>query len=470
MQNRKLIKLNTGFIFDYTSMIGDNRITENDLLKNKYYSCIAGIDINKMRKTGKIKGHSEPVYFTKLPYIKKGNPNTPDSIKRLNDFSSYVEKEIDIVIIFGIGGSYLGGKTLFDIFCGEGWNILSNNSRKNRPYIFFTGNNIDPFQDINILKQVEDIISNTKPKNKKFKIALIPISKSGNTIETLASFSYHYEQLITKSVDLEVYVVTDKSNTDSRLYGMAIRRYNWEIFDIPKGIGGRFSIFSNVGLIVASIIGINIEKFLDGAKEMDIICKDISFNNPALLNATLKYLSYKKYNYIYDIEVFMCYGSRLKSLGEWYVQLLSESLGKRFDRNNKYIYYGRTPMVSIGSTDTHSQLQQHQDGRNNKIVQFLQIDEVDEDINLINPIIGTEYCGISFNRTLNHMLLSNNKALDIDNRFSAIYKLPKLNEFYIGQLLYFLMLSIAYEAELANINAYDQPGVDTYKHYLYENF
>ncbi|MBR5791298.1 MAG: glucose-6-phosphate isomerase, partial [Phascolarctobacterium sp.] len=168
-----------------------------------------------------------------------------------------------------------------------------------------------------------------------------------------------------------------------------------------------------------------------------------------------------------DIEVFMSYGMCFKSLGEWYVQLLAESLGKRHDREGATVHYGRTPIAAVGSTDMHAQTQQHQDGKRNKVIQFLQVDEFEKDVVLGNPFPHLEdfakYDGVSLNKALQIALLANREALDKDNRFSALYRLPAINEFYIGQIFYFLMLSIAYEGELANVDAYDQPGVEAYK-------
>ena len=158
---------------------------------------------------------------------------------------------------------------------------------------------------------------------------------------------------------------------------------------------------------------------------------------------------------------------RLKSMGEWYVQLLAESLGKRCDRQGNEVFYGRTPIAAVGSTDMHAQTQQHQDGRRNKVVQFLQVADLGGDIKLGNPFPDladfSKYEGLSLSRALDIALNANREALDKDERFSAVYQLPRLDEFNIGQLFYFLMLSIAYEGELADVDAFDQPGVEAYK-------
>ena len=295
---------------------------------------------------------------------------------------------------------------------------------------------------------------------------MVPISKSGTTLETLTAFSYYYQELTKRdNIVVDVAVVTDlKEETGSPLYKLA-QEHGWRSFDVKEGVGGRFSVLNDVGLVTAAAIGLDIELILEGARAMDKACQKADFTNPALLNACLKYIAGSKYNC--DIEVFMNYGMCLKSLGEWYVQLLAESLGKRNNREGETVYYGRTPISAVGSTDMHAQTQQHQDGKRNKVIQFLQVDEFENDVVLGNPFPHLEdfakYDGVSLNKALQIALLANREALDKDNRFSALYRLPILNEFYIGQIFYFLMLSIAYEGELANVDAFDQPGVEAYK-------
>ena len=205
---------------------------------------------------------------------------------------------------------------------------------------------------------------------------------------------------------------------------------------------------------------------------MELACRDEDpAKNPALLNAVLKYLAAERYGC--DIEVLMPYSMRLKSLGEWYVQLLAESLGKRYNRQGEQINYGRTPIAAVGTTDMHAQTQQHQDGRRNKVVQFVEIIEKTCDVKLGNPFgddmeFFAKYNGMCVDEALQIALSANAQALNEDLRFNANYQLPKLTTYYVGQLLYFLMLSVAYEGELADVDAYDQPGVEAYKKIMKE--
>ena len=467
------LQLSDGFVFDYGMMLGEGRLSIKDLEVFHESTEKAAEAIDLLRENGYARGHyskdgkPEPVYFMRLPYVKDGNPNNPRSLAKLHEFSNYVKQEIDAVVFLGIGGSFLGNKVLFDAFCGETWNCLSLEDRHKRPYIFFSGNNLDPLQSLNLRILLQNIASTVEKKGDVFKVLLVPISKSGTTLETLTAFSYYYEKgFHDDNVQVEVAVVTGlDEKTNSPLYRLA-KTHGWRYFDVYDGIGGRFSVLHDVGLVTAAAIGLDIEAILDGARAMDMACRSHNlWENPALLNASLKYLAAKKRKC--DIEVFMGYGMCLKSVSEWYVQLLAESLGKRHDRDGNTVFYGRTPIAAVGSTDMHAQTQQHQDGRRNKVVQFLYVESFAKDIILGNPFPETtefsRYYGLSMQKALKTAMNANREALDSDNRFSALYSLPVLDEFHMGQLLYFLMLSIAYEGELANVDAFDQPGVEAYK-------
>ena len=205
---------------------------------------------------------------------------------------------------------------------------------------------------------------------------------------------------------------------------------------------------------------------------MEEACRtDDVYANPALMNAALKYIASERYGC--HIEVFMGYGERLGSLGQWYVQLLAESLGKKHNRNGEIVYYGRTPVPAVGTTDMHAQTQLHQDGIRNKVVQFLQIKNMPGDIVLGMPFeepAFKKYNGLNMSDALAMALDSNAEALNSDRRFNARYVLPEMNAYHLGELFYFLMLSVAYEGELANVDAFDQPGVEAYKKIMKAKF
>lgn len=467
------ICLQDKFEFDFSTMLGESRIQEKDLLQieNKIENAMKAVA--KIRKTGFSKNHFskdgklEPVYFARLPYVEEGNPNSPKSIGALKNLAVYLRNHVDAILFLGVGGSYLGNKVLFDLFCGDGWNILSPAQRNYRPAIIFGGNNLDPLQSRQIVDQVWSLAKNIVFKNNRFRLMIIPISKSGTTLETLTAFSFFYKEFSSETyIDVDVAVITDLDFKANSPFLQLAEENNWRKFNIPNGIGGRFSVLSDVGLVAATAIGLDIDSFLNGARNMDQVCQTEQWqDNPALINATLKYLAGTKYGC--DLEVFMGYGLCFKSLADWYVQLLAESLGKRFDRDGNLVFYGRTPIAAVGTTDMHAQTQQHQDGRRNKVVQFLQVDDLHHDVVIKNPFSHITqmamYDGLSLNEALKLALLANREALEKDNRFTALYRLPNLTAYYVGEFFYFLMLSVVYEGELANVDAFNQPGVEEYK-------
>jgi glucose-6-phosphate isomerase len=473
------IKLTSGFTYDYGNLI--KQVTHSDVEWLSERVALAHQAVCHMRTTGEVKGHLskegalEKVLFSNLPYVTDTNLNSPQSLAKLKQFGQSQKFKTDIIVHLGIGGSYLGNKVLFDIHCGEFWNYKSTEQRNGYPKLFFSGNNIDPLRTSDILNCIENE-AKAKDANGEgpCKVTLVVVSKSGSTIDTMSSFMILYDALKNKApyIETSVVAVTDPAKGEqATLLGKLADTNGWPVFSVPDGVGGRFSVFSEVGLITAACIGFDIDAFLGGARAMDQYCQqgDV-WGNPALLNAVLKYILSEKYGY--HIEIFMPYGDYLKSLAEWYIQLLAESLGKRFDRDGQEVFYGRTPVVAVGTTDMHSQTQQHQDGRRNKIVQFVRVANWGQD-----PIIPdcfssngqlNQIANLSMSKALDIALEANAAALADDNRPNATVTLPQLNAYHLGELMYLLSLSIAYEGELANVDAFDQPGVEAYKKIMKE--
>ena len=467
------MKLKSGFEFNYGNMYGEGKVTDTDIasLADKITAAAAAVD--QMRVTGEVRGHlskdgnPEKVLFSQLPYIATGNLNSPDSIAKLKEFGATVRNNADVVVSLGIGGSYLGNKVLFDVNCGEFWNQLPD-KRDGWPEIYFSGNNIDPRRTtelIDCLKRKAEIIRTHQQR--PMKILLLLISKSGSTLDTMSNFLVMQEALQNEAaIELEVVAVTDPDEENPTLLKRLAMQNGWRTFAVPDGIGGRFSVFSEVGLSLAVCFGFDVDGFLAGARAMDEACRgDKVEDNPALMNAVLKYLAGEKYGR--DIEVLMPYGDYLKSLAEWYIQLLAESLGKTKARSGQDVYYGRTPIVAVGTTDMHAQTQQHQEGKLNKVVQFVRV--VDWEADRVIPDLYPEeeklsaMAGVTMAEALDVARLSNERALAGNGRFSALFSLPELNAFHLGELMYLLALSVAYEGELADVDAFDQPGVEAYK-------
>ena len=472
------LTLKSGFSFDYDNLFGEGKVTQADLDSYKDALKAAHEAMKVMRESGFIKAHlskdgaPEKVYFSKLPYITeengKLNLNSPASIKRLHDFTERIRNNVDAVVSLGIGGSFLGNKVLFDIFCGEFWNTWTVEQRKGLPKVYFSGQNIDPRRTGDIINHLKAMAANKQTHGGgKFKVMLMCMSKSGGTLDTMSNFMVILDAL--KKCDLievECVAVTDPNMEKKTLLKQIAVDNGWECFAVPDGVGGRFTVFCEVGLSTAAVIGMDIEAFLQGAQDMDKACQnDDIFQNPAMLNAALKVIAYKKYGR--NIEVMMPYGDYLKSLSEWYIQLLAESLGKQFDKEGKEVCEGRTPLVAVGTTDMHSQTQQHQEGTLDKVVQFIKVDKWANDLVIPNAFPEAkklaDISGVTMSEALEVARQSNADALKSNNRFNACFTLPELNEYHLGEIMYLLAMSVAYEGELLNVDAFNQPGVEAYK-------
>ena len=468
------LTLKSGFSFDYDNLFGEGKVTQADL--DSYADALKAAHeaMKVMRETGFIKAHlskdgnPEKVYFSKLPYITeengKLNLNSPASIQRLHDFTEKIRNNVDAVVSLGIGGSFLGNKVLFDIFCGEFWNTWTTEQRKGLPKVYFSGQNIDPRRTGDILNHLKAMAAN---KGGKFKVMLICISKSGGTLDTMSNFMVILDALKKDAnIEVEIVAVTDPNMEKKTLLKQIAVDNGWECFAVPDGVGGRFTVFCEVGLSTAAVIGMDIEKFLQGAQDMDKACQnDDIWQNPAMLNAALKVAAYKKHGR--NIEVLMPYGDYLKSLSEWYIQLLAESLGKQWSKDGEEVCEGRTPLVAVGTTDMHSQTQQHQEGTLDKVVQFVKVAKWENDLVIPNifPTVKklADISGVKMGDALEVARQSNADALKSNKRFNACFTLPEVNEYHLGELMYLLAMSVAYEGELLNIDAFNQPGVEAYK-------
>ena len=468
------LKLKSGFEFDYDNLYGEGKVTDEDL---KFYE----EDLKKahealkvMREKGYIRAHlskdgePEKVLFSQLPYIEEGHLNSPSSMKHLQELTDHVKDNVDVVVSLGIGGSYLGDKVIFDTYCGDFWNELPKEERNGFPKIYFSGNNIDARRTTDLIHALKNQGKLAKVHGqKKLKVLLLVISKSGGTLDTMSNFMVEYDQLSQdENIDLEVVAVTDPNMENQTILKKLAIEKGWPQYAVPDGVGGRFSIFSEVGLTLAACVGYDIQSFLQGAKDMDKICQsDDIWQNPAMLNAALKYAASQKHGR--DIEVRMPYCDCLRSASEWYIQRLAESLGKQFNKEGKEVCYGRTPVVAVGTTDMHSMTQQHQQGRLNKVVQFIKVANWPQDVEI--PDVFPEatklasVAGVTMSEALEAALESNADAMASNKRYNATYILPELTPYHLGELLYMLCLSIAYEGELADVDAFDQPGVEGYK-------
>ena len=376
----------------------------------------------------------------------------------VKEYASMVRGRFDNVLVLGIGGSALGGLAVTEALLKPYWNFLTKEQRDNFPRIFFL-DNIDP-DSINGLLDILDL--------KKTLVNVI--TKSGDTAETMAQFMILRDRLAQELGEDEyrknVVATTDKQTGVLRQIS---EQEGYKTFVIPDDVGGRFSVFSAVGLLPFALVGIDIDEITNGIKDMDLALKNTDIHqNIAAQNALIQYLMDIKKGK--NISVVMPYSSKLKFVADWYTQLWAESLGKNEDLNGNSVNVGPTPVRALGATDQHSQIQLFNEGPNNKVITFIRVGDFNTSLEI--PKIF-EYTGIGYQggKTLNDLMNaeadSTMVSLSDYSRPTVTITLPKVNGYYIGQLLYMLEVQTAIAGALYNVNAFNQPGVEQAKYYTY---
>ena len=380
-----------------------------------------------------------------------------ETVWYVKEFASMVENRFDNILVLGIGGSALGGLAVTEALLKPYWNLLSSEQRNNLPRIFFL-DNIDP-----------DTISGLLSFLDLKKTLVNVITKSGSTAETMSQYMVIknlLEQELEDDYRKNIVVTTDKNIGPLR---QLADQEGYKAFVIPNDVGGRFSVFSAVGLLPFALVGIDIDEITNGIKDMDLALKNTDIHeNIAAQNALIHYLMDTKKGK--NISVMMPYSTRLKYVADWYVQLWAESLGKEYNKNGEKVNIGQTPIKAVGATDQHSQIQLYNEGPNNKIINFIRVKEFDTTVEI--PKIF-EYTAVGYlgGKTINDLINAEADSTSVTladySRPTVTITLPKINGYYIAQLLYMLEVQTAIAGELYNINTFDQPGVEQAKNYTY---
>ncbi len=373
------------------------------------------------------------------------------------EFAAMVKGRFDNVLVLGIGGSALGGMAVCEALLTPYWNFLTEEQREKSPRIFFL-DNIDP-------DQMESLLNILDLK----KTLVNVITKSGSTAETMSQYMVVKDRLEKELGDdyrKNIVATTDKQTGILRQLS---DQEGYKTFVVPDDVGGRFSVFSAVGLVPFALVGLDVDEIIQGIKDMDLVLKNIDiWHNIAAQNALIHYLMDTKKGK--NLSVMMPYSSRLKYISDWYVQLWAESLGKEYDRNNNKVNVGPTPIKALGATDQHSQIQLYNEGPNDKVISFIRVKDFDTTLEI--PKIF-EYTGIGYlgGKTINDLLDaeadSTRVALTDFNRPNVTFTLPKIDGYHVAQLMYLLEVQTAIAGELYNINAFNQPGVEQAKNYTY---
>lgn len=354
-----------------------------------------------------------------------------NDIKRIQEYVQKKKNAFESIVVLGIWGSALGTKAIFQAIKWKYYNELSRKQRWDFPKLYVL-DNVDP-SEIQSLLAVLDLE----------KTLFMVISKSWSTLETISQYKF-FSTLIKQKwlVHNDHFVVIAWEN--STLKKEFLKQWG-EVFDIPEGIWGRFSAFTNVWLLPLCFVWIDIEQLLlwvnEGKESL------FSYNiaeNKALLTALIQYHSYIELGK--NISVFFPYASHLSLLWDRYKQMIGESLGK--------LWIGVTLTNALWVTDQHSQLQLYYDGPNDKMILFLEV----EDFGIDYPILDNR--DLTFAHLMKVEKIGTALSMNQRNKIHYTLKIDALNEKTLWELVVFFEMQTAILWEIYGFDAFDQPGVE----------
>jgi glucose-6-phosphate isomerase len=372
--------------------------------------------------------------------------------ERILDFAARVAGRFDNVVVLGIGGSALGTIALQSALNSPYHNL---GARGALPRLFVL-DNIDPDLIGEFLEQFD-------PSRTLFNV----ISKSGTTAETTAQFLIFRQKLIERlGEDAHVEHIAVTTDAEKGVLREIVDREGYASFVVPEGVGGRFSVLSSVGLLPLALAGIDIKGVLKGAADMDALCKNEHLTeNPALVHAAIQWSMQSKKQK--PIAVTFAYSQRLMLLGDWYAQLLAESIGKRRSRQGRDVFAGPTPVRALGVTDQHSQVQLYTEGPFDKWFTLLAVETQDFSVPIPHAYADLDAISYLGGRTLNELFAAERDgtrvALTEAQRPSVTFTFPAVEAHTVGQFLQCLEVSVAVMGEHYDVDAFDQPGVEAGK-------
>jgi len=360
--------------------------------------------------------------------------------EQINQFASSIQGKYTDIVILGIGGSMLGPKTLLDALYYT----------KSKDINIHTLDNIDPY----VTNHVANII------NLPTTLFLVQ-TKSGGTPETVAQYLFFKDQIEGQGLSVADHFVFVTDPKDGYLRSQA-EELDVPSFPIAPNVGGRFSVLTPVGLLILAILGFDIQAMLQAAHNLAQDTLSGKNTDALTLAATQLLLSQKGKN----MNVVMPYSSRLATFANWYVQLLSESIGKEFNLNGEVVHTGITPIPAIGATDQHSQMQLFKEGPNDKLLIFIEVKNHQVLLPITNQQLpqSLDYLkNKSFSDLLDAEFQATRQSLTESGRPSVTIQIDEVNEKTLGELFMFFQFSTAFVGELLNIDTYNQPGVERSK-------
>ncbi|MFR0910001.1 glucose-6-phosphate isomerase [Eubacterium sp.] len=369
-----------------------------------------------------------------------------EEFDRIKKAAKKIQEDSEVLIVIGIGGSYLGARAAIDFLRHGFYNNVSKEIRKT-PEIYYAGNSISPAY----LQGLIDVVG-----DRDFSVNII--SKSGTTTEPAIAFRIFKEMLEKKYGKEEaakrIYATTDKSK--GALKGLATAE-GYESFVVPDDVGGRFSVLTAVGLLPIAVSGADIDKLMEGAASG----REKALNNAFEENDAIKYAAIR--NILLrkgkSVEITANYEPSLHYFGEWWKQLYSESEGK----DQKGIF----PAAVDLTTDLHSMGQFIQDGSRIMFETVIKIEETDakiiidkdpEDLDGLNYLAGKDMDFVN-KSAMNGTILAHTDG----NVPNLLVSVPKQNEFYLGELFYMYEFACGVSGYILGVNPFNQPGVESYK-------
>lgn len=360
-----------------------------------------------------------------------------EEFNRIIEAAKKIRKNSEVLVVVGIGGSYLGAKSAISLF--------KSYFKKDSLEIIFAGHQLSSTYLNELVEYLE---------NKEFSINVI--SKSGTTTEPAIAFRI-LKELAEKKYGKDeaknrIFATTDKEK--GALKTLATKE-GYETFIVPDDVGGRFSVLTAVGLLPIACANVDINSIMDGAKDMrEYLLNDK--DNIALTYATVRNLLYKKG---YDIELLVNYEEKLNYFSEWWKQLFGESEGKDL----KGIY----PSSVSFSTDLHSLGQMIQDGKRHFFETILEIKEPEKDITIKKDSLNLDGLNYLENKTLDYVSKMATKGTKIAHTEglcpNMTLSIPKINAYNYGALVYFFEFACGISAYMLGVNPFNQPGVEAYK-------
>ena len=374
-----------------------------------------------------------------------------EEFARIKKAAKKIKKESDILVVIGIGGSYLGARAVIEALTSSFYNMLPDKQKK-YPQVLYVGNNLSP----NYINELIECIG-----DKDFSVNVI--SKSGTTTEPAIAFRIFREILENKyGIDearSRIYATTDKAK--GALKTLA-ENEGYEQFVVPDNVGGRYSVLTAVGLLPIATAGIDIDKLMLGAKTAQDRYNDPDVKyNECYKYAVVRNILYKLYK---NTEILVNYEPKMHSFTEWWKQLFGESEGK----DQKGIF----PAGVDFTTDLHSMGQYIQEGRRSLFETVISIKTPNSDIT-INPdddnLDGLNYLagkGLDYvNKKAMEGTMKAHVSGDVPN---IVIELEKLDEENIGELIYFFEKACAMSGNILGVNPFNQPGVEEYKKNMFK--